>query len=61
MNVDGITCNYSLNELTEEEVYQTRSDMIEYFMNYFCLTDAERDFWYRKENKVKKPYTWYAN
>ena len=61
MNVDGITGAYSLRELTEEKVYQTRNDMIEYFLEYFCLSDAEKDFWYQEENKVEKPFIWYAN
>lgn len=61
MNVDGITGAYSLRELTEEKVYQTRSDMIEYFLDYFYLSDAEKDFWYQEENKVEKPFIWHAN
>jgi len=61
MSIDGISGEYDLSELTEEQFYQTRENILEYLYDYFHLSDAEKEYWASKEAQIPKPFVWKTN
>lgn len=61
MNIEGISGEYELSELTEEQFYRTRESILEYLYDYFCLSDAEKEYWTSKEAQIPKPFMWKTN
>jgi hypothetical protein len=61
MNIEGVTRDYNISDLSEEYFYQTRIDIISYLQDYYYLTDSEKAYWQQKENEITKPFVWYSN
>lgn len=61
MNIEGISGDYELSELTEKQFYQTRESILEYLYDYFYLSDAEKEYWFSKEAQIRKPFVWKTN
>ena len=60
-DVEGVSDLASGESLTAENLYQTREDVMTYLYDYFCLSDAEKDYWSKQRQAIKKPYVWHSN
>lgn len=61
MSIDGISGEYALSELTEEQFYQTREAILGYLYDFFHLSDAEKEYWTSMEAQISKPFVWETN
>ena len=52
---------YVLSEVTEEQFYRTRENILEHLYDYFHLSDAEKGYWDSMEAKIPKPFVWKTN
>ena len=52
---------YVLSEVTEEQFYRTRENILEHLYDYFYLSDAEKGYWASMEAKIPKPFIWRTN
>ena len=61
MSLEETGGNYSLKDMTEDNYYQTRQDILQYLYDSFHLSDDEKKYWEDKESQIDKPFVWYAN